>query len=132
MSEKLFLEKNSNNLQRLSLTFIYCHSITWFNCEWTFCIIYWKNNPGNKNTIANKWTCYYLSFMTLSTSCVTISLVPLHKPANKLRLCKSIIGVPIFKEIIWDGTQLNSIWLINSTRYKIYALSPSLDALQTL
>jgi len=27
MSEKLFLEKNSNNLQQLSLTLIYCHSI---------------------------------------------------------------------------------------------------------
>jgi hypothetical protein len=46
--------------------------------------------------------------MTLSTSCVTISLVPLHKPVDKLRLHIGIIDVPIFKEIVWDGTPLSS------------------------
>jgi len=35
-----------------------------------------------------------------SASCVTISLVPLHKPAEGLRFRSNIIGVPIFKEIL--------------------------------
>jgi len=62
-----------------------------------------------------------------SASCATISLVPLHKPAEGLRFRSNIIGVPIFKEILCWGTPLKSSWLINSIGYNKSMLSMSLE-----
>jgi hypothetical protein len=46
--------------------------------------------------------------MTVSASCVTKSLVPLHKPGDGFKFRNNIIGVPIFKESLCEGTPLNS------------------------
>jgi hypothetical protein len=46
--------------------------------------------------------------MTFSASCVTKSLVPLHKPADGFKFYNNMIVVLIFKESLCEGTILNS------------------------
>lgn len=65
--------------------------------------------------------------ITRPASCVTISLIPLHKPTDGLRFHSNIIRVSIFKVRVWEGTLLNSSWLINSGGYNKSVLSLSPD-----
>ena len=46
--------------------------------------------------------------MTFLASCVTKSLVSLHKPPNEFKLCNNMIDIHISIESLYEETPLNS------------------------